>query len=74
MKIQEITYIGARKVMKEMTLPAKQKEKKGVKIRRFAKVFKGVPSYLLGEEDKSLNSLTRYILSEVDWFLLWVKL
>jgi hypothetical protein len=28
MKIQEITYIGARKVMKEMTLPAKQKEKK----------------------------------------------
>jgi hypothetical protein len=53
MKILEITYIGARKVMKEMTLPAKQKEKKGVKIRRFAKVFKGVPSYLLGEEDKS---------------------
>jgi hypothetical protein len=31
----------------------KTKRKKGVKIRRFAKVFKGVPSYLLGEEDKS---------------------
>jgi hypothetical protein len=26
--IQKITYIGARKVMKEMTLPAKRKEKK----------------------------------------------
>jgi hypothetical protein len=45
MKIQGITYIGARKVMKEMTLPAKQKNKKGAKIRRFAKVCKGVPRY-----------------------------
>jgi hypothetical protein len=39
--IQKITYIGARKVMKEMTLPAKRKEKKtGTKIRRLLKMTK----------------------------------
>jgi hypothetical protein len=32
--IQKITYIGARKVVKEMTLPAKREKKTGTKIRR----------------------------------------